>query len=99
MQVKVVNGIIEFKFAVFSTIEWRVWVVSGNVQLPPSKIWFNVVHVILCELAYYVQRGRAILSVFLTIENPVELYPKITKNEKDFSTYRFNRCSCVMWEK
>ena len=46
-------------------------------------------HVILCELAYYVQRGRAFLSVFLIIENPVELYPKITKNEKDFSDNQF----------
>lgn len=56
-------------------------------------------HVILSELAYDVQRGRAFLSVFLTIENRVELYPKITKNEKDFSTYWFNRHSCFMWQK
>lgn len=99
MQIKVVNGIIEFKFAVFPAIKWRVWVICGNVQLPPGKIRFNVVHVLLTELAYDVQSGRAILSVFLTIENPVELYPKITKNEKDFSAYRFNRHSCFMWEK
>jgi hypothetical protein len=99
MQIKVVNGIIEFKFAVFPAIKWRVWVIRGNVQLPPGKIRFNVVHVLLSELAYLVQSGRAILSVFLTIENRVELYPKITKNEKDFSTYRHNTHPRGMWEK
>jgi hypothetical protein len=44
MDVKIINGIGKFKFAVFPSIKWRVGVVCRNVQVLPVIKGFNGVH-------------------------------------------------------
>jgi hypothetical protein len=62
MDIEIINGVAELKFAVTAAIKRRQLIFFGGIEVPPIVIWF-----------YVLQKNTALLCADTNLFSPVEL--------------------------